>query len=514
MAGRPANLRININTDSSDAVRDVDRLGSSLGDLEDEARRAGRSLDDVGEHGGNVASTASQAAGAFGDLGGALDQMGGPLGKIGGAMEAMGPTIMGLAGAGDLLEVVFAKLRLQNLRATAAMIKQKAVTLATTVASKAQAVAQAALNLVMRANPVMLVVTALGALVAIFVVAYKKSETFRAIVKAAFDVILTAARAVADFFTVQIPAAFGAIITGITTAWTAVSTWVAGLPGTLAGLFAKAATWLYTAGKDILTGLWNGITAVWASVTGWFGKVGGWVVGFFAKAATWLYNAGKTVLGGLWSGIRWYFTNVVETFYVKLPAKLAGYFAKAATWLYGSGKSILQGLWDGITNVWDSAWSWISGVGGKIKDAFTGASTWLFQAGKDLLTGLWNGLKNAISGVGGMVADMAQTIVNAIVDGLNSFLKLPWVIKFKIPMPWPLDDFHFGPWTLMPKIPRWEGSAAEDSLAMYSRANPVKFSQSQDIRVYIGDRELTDLVRAEVRNANRAQATRIAGGIR
>jgi hypothetical protein len=59
---------------------------------------------------------------------------------------------------------------------------------ATLVIAKA---AQAAFNFVMAANPIGLVVIALAALAAAFVVAYKKSETFREIVQTLFDAIQT-----------------------------------------------------------------------------------------------------------------------------------------------------------------------------------------------------------------------------------------------------------------------------------------------------------------------------------
>lgn len=60
------------------------------------------------------------------------------------------------------------------------------VTKAWTALTKAQTVAQAALNVVMRLNPVALVVTALVALGVALVVAYKRSETFRRIVDGAW----------------------------------------------------------------------------------------------------------------------------------------------------------------------------------------------------------------------------------------------------------------------------------------------------------------------------------------
>lgn len=67
--------------------------------------------------------------------------------------------------------------------------------IATTVkATKAWAVVQGALNLVMNANPIALVVIGIAALVAGIVIAYKQSETFRKVVDGAFDAIGRAGR--------------------------------------------------------------------------------------------------------------------------------------------------------------------------------------------------------------------------------------------------------------------------------------------------------------------------------
>jgi TP901 family phage tail tape measure protein len=57
------------------------------------------------------------------------------------------------------------------------------------IVTKAAAVAQAALNFVMTANPIGLVIVAVAALVAGLVIAYKRSETFRNIVNGAFKAV-------------------------------------------------------------------------------------------------------------------------------------------------------------------------------------------------------------------------------------------------------------------------------------------------------------------------------------
>ena len=68
-----------------------------------------------------------------------------------------------------------------------------------TVAAEAAGVAQAALNLVMSANPIGIVVTAIAALVAAFVTAYKTNDEFREKVDAAWDAIKSKIQAVTDW---------------------------------------------------------------------------------------------------------------------------------------------------------------------------------------------------------------------------------------------------------------------------------------------------------------------------
>ncbi len=70
-----------------------------------------------------------------------------------------------------------------------AFLTYKGYVAAATIATKAHELAQAALNTVMAANPIALVVTALAALAAGLVTAYQTSETFRNAVNSAFTAV-------------------------------------------------------------------------------------------------------------------------------------------------------------------------------------------------------------------------------------------------------------------------------------------------------------------------------------
>lgn len=117
---------------------------------------------------------------------------------------------------------------------TKTTIRSRIATLASAVAERAAATAkrvgagaQWLLNTAMSANPIGLVIAAVVGLVAIFVIAYKKSETFRRIVNAAWDGIKRGAAAVwnwlknnlVPFFTKTIPEAFGRVVGWVKDNW-------------------------------------------------------------------------------------------------------------------------------------------------------------------------------------------------------------------------------------------------------------------------------------------------------
>ena len=81
--------------------------------------------------------------------------------------------------------------------------------------TKRAAAGQWALNAAMFANPVVLVVAGIIALIAVFVLAYKKSETFRNLVNKLWDAIKVGAGKAVKFVTETIPNGFKTMVEGI-----------------------------------------------------------------------------------------------------------------------------------------------------------------------------------------------------------------------------------------------------------------------------------------------------------
>jgi tape measure domain-containing protein len=156
---------------------------------------------------------------------------------------------------------------LATIRMTAATIAQKIATLATTVATKAWAAAQWLLNLAMRANPIMLVVTGIMLLIAGLVLAYKKSETFRRIVDAAFRAVKTAAAFAFNWVKKNWP-----LILGI----------VAGPIGLAVGMIIKN-----------FDKIKKGAQSVYNTVKSWFGKIKTFISSVFKGGSEFISGLGR-----------------------------------------------------------------------------------------------------------------------------------------------------------------------------------------------------------------------------
>ena len=74
-----------------------------------------------------------------------------------------------------------------------------------------------------------------------------------------------------------------------------------GIGSAIGGIFAGAGTWLWNAGKSILTSLLNGLKSAWRSVTSFVGGIGSWIVkhkGPISYDRRMLVPAGKAIMGG------------------------------------------------------------------------------------------------------------------------------------------------------------------------------------------------------------------------
>ena len=143
---------------------------------------------------------------AFGILRGALATVLGIVSRLAGffqqnerAASVLKAAVIGLGGAYVTYRIAVAAANLATRIYMATMRLAGAAVAAYALALRGAALAQRLLNLAMRANPIGLVITALTALAAGIVIAWRRSETFRNVVTGAFNAVKTVASTAIGF---------------------------------------------------------------------------------------------------------------------------------------------------------------------------------------------------------------------------------------------------------------------------------------------------------------------------
>lgn len=239
-----------------------------------------------------------------------------------------------------------------------------------------------ALNAVMAANPVGIVVVAIAGLVAAFIALWNNCEGFRNFWIGLWDNIKEVFNAVVDWlrqavqdvitFFQELPAKIGEAID-------AVINWFKELP-------EKIAYWLgFAAGKviDWVSNVWTtvkeGIPKLITNIGTWFselpGKIWKWLVQVVNKVIAWrndMIQKAKTMVSD--------FVAKIVGGIKSLPDKFRTWFGKVKTYLKNFsllqiGKDIFNSLWNGLKSIWDKMFGWIGGVVNKIKSIFSSAKS-------------------------------------------------------------------------------------------------------------------------------------------
>lgn len=200
---------------------------------------------------------------------------------------------------------------------------------AVTTAMRIAAVAQALLNAVMAANPIMLVITLIAALVAGLTYFFTCTNTGKAVWSSFTGFLSGCVQGIIGFFSglgSTIVGIFSTAANGARNAWNGVVGWFRGLPGSIAGFFGNAGSILYNAGASIISGFLNGLKSMWSNVTGWISGIGDWIKahkGPISYDRRLLIPAGKAIMTGFAQGLNNGFDNHVETAISRANRRLA-----------------------------------------------------------------------------------------------------------------------------------------------------------------------------------------------
>lgn len=353
-------IRASITADAREFSRAVDKVEAGADDMAQAARQAGQRMetafDSVGTAADGTASATSQAAGGIGDIAGALEATGLISESTAQSMAVVEASIMGATGVADIANLAFEKMKL-------GMIATKIQTIALSTATKIWTGIQAAFNFVMALNPVMLVVIAIIALVAIVIIAYKRSETFRAIVDKVFAALRKAVSVVWDkikpFFT-WLGGVFKKVWEGISRVWTGtLSPFFKSIPGRISRGIGNLNSLLLEKGKSVLNGLKRGAQWVWDhSVIGWLWNRKSAIGKAIGNLGSTLFGAGKDLLRGLRDGVQYAWDTYVKPLLSKITDMIPdwkGPIERDRTLLAPAGTAIMQGLADSMDDGFNSS---------------------------------------------------------------------------------------------------------------------------------------------------------------
>ena len=287
-------IRISILADAQAATSNVRTFSTEVEGATRRVRESGEEMGSGLDRAGEAADGAEGKAQGFADtLTGTTDLMAGAgaiaKGDLYGGLLLVGTGAADLAGG--LASFVIPTLSSMTkgmlssaagtVKATVASGAHKVATAASAVATGVWTGAQWLLNAALTANPIGIVIVAIVALVAIIVIAWKRSETFRRIVTGAFRAVLGAIRGAWQWVRRNWPQIRSALTAPVrlAVAWIrqrfdSIVTKVRSVRDRIKNAFSGANTLLRDAGRRTVEGLWNGITGL----AGWLAsKVRGFI---------------------------------------------------------------------------------------------------------------------------------------------------------------------------------------------------------------------------------------------
>ena len=329
----------------------------------------------------------------------------------------------------------------------------------------------AALNTTMLANPIVLIIAAIAALVAAFIYLWNNCDGFRQfwidLWENVKQVAITVWNAIKAFFS-QV---WEAIKTIFSTVFEVIKTLVT----TYFNLYKTIIETVFNVIKTVITTIWNAIKGVFTTV---FNVIKTLVTTYFniyktiiqtvltviQTVITTVWNTIKTVITTVLNAIKTIFStvwNAIKTIISAVVSGIKGLITGDFTAVKNSITTIMNTIKSTISTIWNTIKSTISTVLGAIKGAvtsvfngivnavkgamgnvlnavksgfsnvkshITGLASQAFTWGKDLIMGIVNGIKSCIGAVGDAVKSVA--------DKIKSFL------HFSVPDEGPLTDYE------------------------------------------------------------------------
>lgn len=302
--------------------------------------------------------------------------------------------------------------------------------------------AMAALNAVLVANPIGIVIAAIAALVAAFIYFWNTSEAFRE-----FWINLWAAVQVAAAPIIEdIKTAFSTAWEWIKGKWAEAQPFFAAVWAGIQEVFAVVKEWL----PEIWNSAWAAIRAIWDNTKAYFSLIWLAITQIFSVAVVFfggLFSSAWAAIKLVWDVVGGYFKAVwktIEGVFAVVEAVLSGDFKgawKAIQGIVDTWKGYFQGIWEGIKEVFAAVKTWFSetfeGAFSAIKTIWDGVKGYFetvyknimgvfdtiksdFEGvGSDIIDGIWAGISAGWEWLTGKVSSLAKSLYEAAKKALD-----------------------------------------------------------------------------------------------
>ena len=307
----------------------------------------------------------------------------------------------------------------------------------------------AALNTTMLANPIVLIIAAIAALVAAFIYLWNTNEEFRQFWINLWEDIKEIAIACWEAISSFLKEAWEAIKTTAATVWNAIKDFFSGLWDGIKNIFTMVVNAISTfltnawdAIKATVTTIWNAIKTFFSTIWNGIKSIVMTVVTAISTFLTTAWNGIKTTITTvltaiqtavttIWNGIKTVITTIVNAIKTAVTTAWNGIktaVSTAANAIKTGVTTAFNSMLSGIKNICGNIYGTVKGGFDKAIGFIKGLASQAFQWGADFIGGIVNGIKSMIGKVGEAVSSVAEKI--------RSFL------HFSVPDEGPLTDYE------------------------------------------------------------------------
>lgn len=275
--------------------------------------------------------------------------------------------------------------------------------------------AMAGLNATMAANPIGLIITAIGLLVAAFIYLWNNCEGFREfwinLWEKVKEIAITVWNAIKDFFVSvweAISSTFTTVVTAIrdflSSAWEGIKNTVS----TVMNAIHTVISTVWNTIKTVFETVFNAIKTVVTTYFNIYKTIIETVLNVIKTVVTTVMNAIQTVISTVWNAIKTAIDTVLNA--IKTAVTMAwNAISTTTSTIFNAIKTVITTVWNAIKTAVTTV---VNGIQTAISTAWNTVkttTTTIFNAVKSVITSVWNGIKTAV-----------MNVVNSIKSGISN----------------------------------------------------------------------------------------------